>query len=459
MSVSPIKTVGQGDALNARTLALLRCMIAVSVLLTTWVAPNEPLWLIRLTYLSIAAFCLYSFCVALLSYRLDWASPPEALHWIDVLFVAWLVILTYPSDSSIFQCFFYAIFVASFVNGFREGIAVTAISVLLFIAIYVAYALGVGQFGVGRTNPLIQADYILVIGYMVAYCGGYSGLFMRKLALLKEVNNLWHPRTGVDQVYGSNLDRLLAFFDGHMCALVLLRPDPEPHYVMYTAYRDRAGQPVIQNKVAENVADTLLHNLPDTLAAFYHDPSGSWWRKFRGYYACDIATGERTRAYQSECIALANLLDADTFATVPYIQRGSTMGRIFLTSSRGGFTSSDIDFLSQASNAMSTVVESMYLVEELIAKAAEQERFSISRDLHDTTIQPYIGLKLGLEALSREAGENNPLSKRIGDLIDMAEMTVVDLRDYAATIKGKVAIPGEAMVAAIMTVMAPATSH
>ena len=102
MSVSPIKTVGQGDALNARTLALLRCMIAVSVLLTTWVAPNEPLWLIRLTYLSIAAFCLYSFCVALLSYRLDWASPPEALLWIDVLFVAWIVILTSPSDSSIF---------------------------------------------------------------------------------------------------------------------------------------------------------------------------------------------------------------------------------------------------------------------------------------------------------------------------------------------------------------------
>lgn len=48
MSVSPIKTVGQGDALNARTLALLRCMIAVSgTAFTTWVAPNEPLWLIR----------------------------------------------------------------------------------------------------------------------------------------------------------------------------------------------------------------------------------------------------------------------------------------------------------------------------------------------------------------------------------------------------------------------------
>ena len=71
--------------------------------------------------------------------------------------------------------------------------------------------------------------------------------------------------------------------------------------------------------------------------------------------------------------------------------------------------------------------------------------------MHDTTIQPYIGLKLALEALSREAAEDNALSTRIQELIEMAEMTVLDLRDYAATIKGKVAIPGEAMIAAAKT--------
>lgn len=437
--------------LDARSIALLRCMIAVTILLTTLVSSSEPQWLINLTYASFTIYCVYSLSVAVISYRFDWSEPHKALYWVDVFFFAWMIALTYTSSNSLYQCFFYPIFVASFTKGFREGFQVTFTAFVLLILIGIGFALTNGQFGSGHSNTLIRGDYLLVSGYMISYCGGYGGLFMRKLALLKEVNNLWHPRIGVDQVYGSNLDRLLEFFDGNMCTLVLLRPDPEPHYVMYTAYRDKPGQPVVQNNVSENVADTLLHNLPDTLSAHYHDPEGSWWRKFRGHHAYDIVTGAKAKSFHGECAALANLLDTKAFATVPYMQRGSTTGRIFLTTDRGGFTSSDIDFLSQASNAMSTVVESMYLVEELIDKAAEQERLSISRDLHDTTIQPYIGLKLALEALSREADEDNALSGRISELIDMAEMTVLDLRDYAATIKGKVAIPGEAMIAAITT--------
>jgi signal transduction histidine kinase len=98
---------------------------------------------------------------------------------------------------------------------------------------------------------------------------------------------------------------------------------------------------------------------------------------------------------------------------------------------------------------MSTVVENMSLVEQLISRAAEHERNTISRDLHDTTIQPYIGIKLALDALHREAGAGNPLAQRISDLINMADMTVRDLRRYASTIKDKVAAPGEFLVAAV----------
>ena len=445
------RAVGHGETLDAHIHALLRCMIAITVLLTTFVDASEPHWLIVTTYGSFAIYLVYSIIIAVISYQSDWSAPPRALHWIDVLSFAWMVALTMRSGSPLFQCFFYAIFVASFCRGFREGFLVTSLSFVLFISIGMGYALMGGQFGSGHNNTLIRGDYLFVIGYMITYCGGYGGLFMRKLALLKEVNNTWHLRSGVHQVYATNLDRLLEFFDGDRCILVLQRPDPEPHYIMYTAYRDKPGQSMTQNNVPESVATTLLHFLPETLAAYFHDPAGSWWRKFRGYYAYDIDGGSRSKSHQDQCAALANLLDTRGFVTVPYGQGGGTTGRIFLTIGRGGFTSSDVDFLAQASNVMSTVVENICLVEELISKAAEQERFSISRDLHDTTIQPYIGLKLALEALNREAGESNPLSRRISELIDMAEMTVLDLRSYAATIKDKVPIAGEFLVASIKT--------
>jgi signal transduction histidine kinase len=426
-------------------------MIAVTIMLTTWLPPGQPQWSIILTYASFATYCIYSIVVAVISYRFGWQTPPKMLYWFDVYCFAWLVALAYPSDSMLYQCFFYPIFVASFTKGFREGFFVTFAAFVLFFAIGLVFALTGGQFGFSHSNTLIRADYLLVVGYMISYCGGYGGLFMRKLALLKEVNSHWHPRIGIDQVYGSNLDRLLEFFNGNTCILVLQREDPGPNYVMYSAYRDKPGHSIVQHNVAEDVAKALLHSLPDTLAAYYHNPAGSLWRKIHGQYSYDINSGVKSKSFDGECAALSNLLDTKTFTTVPYIQHGGMAGRIFLTIDRGGFTNADVDFLSQASNAISTVVESMHLVEELITKAAEQERSSISRDLHDTTIQPYIGLKLALEALSREAAEDNVLSRRIHELIEMAEMTVEDLRDFAATIKGKGAMPGEAMIAAIKT--------
>ena len=218
---------------------------------------------------------------------------------------------------------------------------------------------------------------------------------------------------------------------------------------MYCASRDKPGGSATPSDVAEGVAGALLGRLPDTFAAFYHDPAGSWRRRFRGYYASDFDMGVSTTAFHDDCAALANLLDTQAFVTVPYVQRDNTTGRIFLTAARGGFTHADIDFLAQASDAMSTVAENICLVEELIARAAEHERLNISRDLHDTTIQPYIGLKLALDALHREAGENNVLSWRISELIAMAEMTVRDLRDYATTLKEKTPMPGEFLVAAV----------
>jgi signal transduction histidine kinase len=200
--------------------------------------------------------------------------------------------------------------------------------------------------------------------------------------------------------------------------------------------------------VAEGAADALLR-LPDSLAAFYHGPASSWWGRLRGYSGYDFELGARTSSFLADCAAWANLLDAKAFVTVPYVQRDGTSGRIFLTADHGGFGHADIDFLAQVSDAMSTVVENMSLVEQLITKAAEHERNTISRDLHDTTIQPYIGIKLALDALYREAGPDGPLSNRIFELTTMAELTIRDLRQYASTLKDKTAMPGEFLVAAV----------
>ena len=436
---------GRVATIDARMLVLMRCVLAFSALVTVWIDPSAIKRLVELTFNSLAIYCTFSVIVTAVSYRANWPRPERAVHWVDVFFYAYLIALSGGSSSFFYLGFFYSILVASFVWGFREGVSVTVVSLVMVTAAGLMSVPAGDQPELGHT--VTRATYLFVFGYIISYLGGYEGLLRRRLALLKEINNIWHPRLGVDYVHGLHLDRLLEFYGAKSCVLVLRRATPALHYLMYCASRGKPGQSGTPSNVAESAASALLR-LPDSLAAFFHDPAGSWWRRWRGYSAYDFDLGARTTSFMADCAVWATLLDAQIFVTVPYA-RGSTTGRLFLATDRGGFTHADIDFLSQVSDAMSTIGENIYLMEELTTKAAAQERLTISRDLHDTTIQPYIGLKLALEALHREAGPGNAISGRISEIIDMTEMTVCNLRDYARILKEKKAIPGNFLVAAV----------
>lgn len=441
----PHAAIERVETVDARMLALVRCVLAYSALVIIYIDPSEPTRLVEITYASLAAYCLYATLLALASWRQEWRPPDRVLHWADIIFYAYLVALTEGTSSIFFYFFFFAILVASFVWGFREGLAATIVSYVLFIA-GLAFAPGEDEFELNRT--LIRSVYLFVFGYLFAYWGGYERLLKRRLRLLQDINNLWNPRFGLDHAIGSNLDRLIAFYAANSCVLVLRRPTTPASFLMYSALREKPGGSATPREITESTAGTLM-NLPDDIGAYYHNPQRSWRYRYLGTHAHDIDTRARTRAHHEACAALANLLDTQAFITVPYAQRDGTSGRLYLVSDAGGFSPSDIDFLRQVADVMATVGENMFLMEELISRAAEHERLAVSRDLHDTTIQPYIGLKLALDALQREAGTDGPMARRIAELVDMTALTIRDLRHYAETLKEKTAMPGEFLVAAV----------
>jgi signal transduction histidine kinase len=425
---------------------LSRCLLAFAALAILWIDPSGPTPRLEWTYASLAVYCVYSVIVAAASYATHWPAPHRSLHWIDLCFYAWLVAVSGGAFLFYFAFFFYSILVASFVWGSKEGVLVTLVSVALFATIGLNVSPVLTESDI--SGVLIRAVFLFVFGIMMADLGGYERLHKRRLRLLKEITNPWSPRFGADHVTCVNLDRLLEFYDADSCVLVLRRLKPVPHYMMYSASRDKRARAAAPSRVDEEAAGAL-RRLPDSLAAYYHDPEGPLWTRVRGYAAYDFDLSAYTTSFLADCAAWANLLDTYSFVTVPYAQRDGTSGRFFVTSNHAGFGRADIDFLAQASAAMATVVENMYLVEELATQAVEHERKTISRDLHDTTIQPYIGLKLALDGLYREAGEENVLGPRIAELIAMAELTIRDLREYASTLKDKGAMPGEFLVTAV----------
>jgi signal transduction histidine kinase len=68
------------------------------------------------------------------------------------------------------------------------------------------------------------------------------------------------------------------------------------------------------------------------------------------------------------------------------------------------------------------------------AETLRAERRRLALDLHDGAIQPYIGLKLAVEALRLQAGAGHPLEAGLQRIVAMTEAVISDLRRRAQSL-------------------------
>ena len=110
---------------------------------------------------------------------------------------------------------------------------------------------------------------------------------------------------------------------------------------------------------------------------------------------------------------------------------------ISITSGRSAFDESDPAFLLQVVEHVTPVIDNIRLVDRLASDAAEEARLRIARDLHDSVIQPYIGLQMGLMACRQKlaAGGAN-ITGDIERLIELTREGIADLRGYVHGLKG-----------------------
>jgi signal transduction histidine kinase len=266
---------------------------------------------------------------------------------------------------------------------------------------------------------------------MISFWGGAEITFKRRLALLKEVNTLSNPRFGVDQTVGSILEQLREFYEADVCVLVIAEGDP-PTYLLRQADPHHPERATHAQPVPDEMRSSLLALPPDDAVVFNRDPG---WRRDAGCYALDTARGALSHGAAETCEALSDLLETKAFVTVPVRRRAETVGRLYLTSRKRTFDRGDIEFLRQLLEHIAPVIENIQLLDHLASEAAEQERRRLSLDIHDSAIQPYIGLRMGLDALRRKARPDDPLRADIDTLIEQASASLADLRGFVRGMK------------------------
>ena len=265
-----------------------------------------------------------------------------------------------------------------------------------------------------------------------------------ELKLLGEVSRLSDPSLNAEQLLGSvlcsALQHIRKFYKADGCVAVIEMPDCS--YVIYKAEEGETQPISLVQKLDDSIAAHLLAIPPQHSIFYTHQaewclPSHAESKPKEQMFETNSNFGE----------AISHLLEIDSFASVPLQLNEQCIGRLFVTNCSQYFNIADMLFLQQLSNQIKPQINHISLQNKvattdaastLAAMATMAMRQKISIDLHDSTIQPYIGLKLGIEALRRKIPEGAPLAAELDELVIMAGESIAELRQYVSGLKSQI---------------------
>jgi signal transduction histidine kinase len=412
--------------IDLRLIAGMRVVLGTSALLVVLIDSMEARVWATPIHLTLAFYSLYGLLVYHLSVRRKALVAHKAIPWLDLLWYLPLFAFTSGAYSSFYYFFFFSIIVASFTWGLTDGLRLT----LAAAALYTIVGVLAGNRPIPWNRLLLAPIGLLIFGYIIARWGGYHTELKKRLKLLKDVTVFSNPRFGIDRTIKAILESVRDFYDAEACLLVIPgKTGDAESYQMYRAargiYPSRSAPPEIGPEAAAQFLSPSLDH-----AVIYRKNKASHARLF------DVKTRVFSEAPAGAGDKLAGMLDARRYLSVPVYYRHQAVGRLYILDGPMQIDGPDMDFMLQLMDHVTPVMENIRLIDNLASDAAETERRRIAHDIHDSVIQPYLGIQFGLSALDQklESGNFN-IREDVQELLELTRHELAELRRFVWGLK------------------------
>ena len=406
------------DSPDHRAIAEIRLILAVATLVAVvFTSPFTGLT----TFLShgvIGAYVLSALALYWVALKRPSVVRQGLVYWLDAGWLLAIIGLTRDSDSPLFLLLLYPVLVAAAQAGFVRGMVVSAGTALAYGLLSVVLVDGRHTIG----ELMLEAGILLVLGFMMSRWAGAEQHLKRKLGALNRLGKLPGLRDEDEPFWTETLGELATYF-GAGSALFVGRGEDGS----YRIYEYETGKPVWSIALGDEQA-AVFASVPEHWAI-------AWRSSLRGSGSgtarvVDMADGRALAGMEGRLQALAETLDSTCWLSFSLHTGARYRGRVFLVGIQLFKCRLEWAFIQQLASQISLKWDNLLLARQLTRIAASGERERISRDLHDSTVQPYLGLKYGLEALRRKMPNGNALAADLDELLRMTDGSILQLRGY-----------------------------
>ena len=402
-----------------RFIAGIRALLAAVIGIMLLTAKSPAAWGLELVVL-----LPYLVCAAVLLWRtLDgWPrAASKAWLWLDaaaLLVTSHLVVGTLP------------------MFGVLTVLPVVALAVLagavpaLLLAVASSSALLAmtgwpGSFDYLPPLPVSVPIIVLALGPAAALLARPSRDLRLRLKLVETLSAQSDPRQGLHHHVDILLGQLAAHFTLRTATISLQGPEPR-----IFQWKGGAQQTIELAPSEAAIWGARLAALPRDLGCI----CAADGMQAPTVFALNPVTGARPKSLSDGARRALEALGAQTLA-LPLVNYGQPLGTLCLHRADSAFTAADLRWLDDVMRETMPLLERSDLLEQLQRESASRERERIGRDLHDSAVQPYVGLKYGLEALARQAGSDNPVSHHIAQLVRVTTDELQTLRDVVSGLR------------------------
>jgi signal transduction histidine kinase len=409
---------------SERLTAALRLAVAVGGLGVFVLDPDEHPGRRPFVIGVLALFVVYSAISWVRTVRGARTVSLGAAPWVDVAWGTLAAAVGRATSEIFYPLYLFAILCASLWSGFRRGFAVAVVSALAFAVVGTLTALPGADAQVYLTRPA----YLIVLGYLMAAWGEHEVRSRARLALLRDVTALSSPRFGVEPTVGRILAAVRAFFDADSCRWVVAD--------------ELTGRRWMRSSLRDVPPDSAPTELPEDLAYALMPPPAEASFVVRAGFAGRITftlfgDGPARQGDPAVAESLLTALDAGVLLSIPFRYHATAPGRLFVSAGARRFHRVDAELLRHVAEQVTPMLENLRLVDHLAADAANEERRRIALDLHDSVIQPYLGLRLGLSAADAALSGGRPgeAGAHLQRLLTLADGEIQTLRGYVRDLR------------------------